>query len=65
MESTNQENGFDFRVGEHVALIEDDWGLVGQDLILIDAEPVPGSTQCVIQAGRETRYVSRGALRHL
>jgi hypothetical protein len=54
---------FDLLVGQKVALANDEWSLVGRDIILVDIEPVPGSSQCVINAGGEMRYVSRAALR--
>jgi hypothetical protein len=56
---------FDFAVGEKVALTDDDWTLVGREIVVVDVEPVPGSTQCLIRAGDEFRTVSRGELRHL
>lgn len=56
---------FGFSAGEHVALADDDWSLIGHDIVLVDVEPVPGSTQCLIRAGDECRTVSRGDLRHL
>lgn len=52
-----------FHAGDHVALLEDDWSMVGLDLVMVDVEPVPGSSQCLIQAGRETVTVSRANLR--
>lgn len=54
----------DFHAGDHVALLEDDWSMVGLDLVVVDAEPVPGSSQCLVQAGRDTVTVSRASLRH-
>lgn len=60
----NIDTSHDFSVGDHVALIEDDWCMVGLDLVIVDVEPVPGSSQCLIQAGRETVTVSRASLRH-
>lgn len=56
---------FGFAVGEKVCLADDDWSLIGRDIVVLDVEPVPGSTQCVIRAGDEIRTVSRGELRHL
>ena len=53
-----------FHAGDHVALLEDDWSMVGLDLVMVDVEPVPGSSQCLIQAGRDTVTVSRASLRH-
>lgn len=55
----------EFHAGDHVALINDDWSLVGHDLVIVDVEPVPGSTQCVVQADGESRTVSRVNLRRL
>ena len=54
-----------FSTGDKVVLADDDWSLVGSDIIILDVEPVPGSTQCVIRAGDEIRTVSRGELRAL
>ena len=55
---------FDFHAGDHVTLVDDDWSLVGHDIVLVDAEPVPGSTQCIVRADDgETRVVSRFTLR--
>ena len=53
----------DFHAGDHVALLEDDWSMVGLDLVVVDAEPVPGSSQCLIKAGPDTVTVSRASLR--
>ena len=61
----NLEEPFDFRVGDRVALIADDWTMVGHDIVLVDAEPVPGSTQCLVEDGGEVRVVSRSDLRHI
>ncbi len=55
----------EFHAGDHVALLEDDWTMVGLDLVMIDVEPVPGSSQCLIQAGHDTVTVSRASLRHV
>ena len=52
-----------FHVGDRVALIEDDWSMVGLDLVMVDVEPVPGSSQCVIRAGDDVATVSRANLR--
>ena len=52
----NIDPSHDFHAGDHVALLEDDWSMV-------DGEPVPGSSQCLIQAGRDTVTVSRASLR--
>ena len=52
-----------FHAGDHVALVEDDWSMVGLDLVLVDVEPVPGSSQCLVLAGNETVTVSRASLR--
>ncbi len=60
----NIDTGHDFHAGDHVALLEDDWSMVGLDLVMVDVEPVPGSSQCLIQAGRDTVTVSRANLRH-
>lgn len=54
---------FDFDAGDHVALIDDDWSGVGHDIVVLEREPVPGSTQCVIQADGDIRTVSRHDLR--
>ena len=51
--------------GDLVGLVDDDWELVGHKVILVDLEPVPGSSQCVIDADGERITVSRGALRPL
>lgn len=56
-------NGFAFKTGDHVALVEDDWELLGSDIVLVDSEPVPGSTQCVVRIDGEVHTVSRSALR--
>ena len=52
-----------FHAGDHVALLTDDWSMVGLDLVMVDVEPVPGSSQCLIKAGDETVTVSRASLR--
>lgn len=57
--------GFEIHEGDLVGLMDDDWELVGHKLILVDLEPVPGSSQCVIDAGGERITVSRAALRRL
>lgn len=54
---------FEFHAGDRVSLSEDDWDNVGHSIILVDAEPVPGSTQCLIRSGDEFRTVSRASLR--
>ena len=54
---------FDLHAGDHVTLVDDDWTLVGHDMILVDAEPVPGSTQCIIESDGQARFVSRCNLR--
>ncbi len=59
----NIDPSHDFHAGDHVALLEDDWSMVGLDLVMVDVEPVPGSSQCLIQAGRDTVTVSRASLR--
>ena len=51
--------------GDYVGLFDDDWSLVGHKLILVDLEPVPGSSQCVIDADGERITVSRSNLRPL
>lgn len=56
---------FGFSNGEKVIIALDDWALVGRDVIVVDVEPIPGSTQCLIRAGDEFRTVSRGQLRHI
>ena len=52
-----------FRTGDHVTMSDDDWSLVGRDIVLVDAEPVPGSTQCIVDDGGELRVVCRLDLR--
>ena len=32
----NIETGHDFHAGDHVALLEDDWSMVGLDLVMLD-----------------------------
>ena len=59
----NGDLGYAFHVGDHVALVEDDWSDVGHDIVLIDVEPVPGSTQCLVTSDGKTRTVSRFSLR--
>ncbi len=59
------DSAHDFHAGDHVALLEDDWSMVGLELTVVDAEPVPGSSQCLIQAGGDTLTVSRARLRRL
>ena len=59
----NCDQTFDFRAGDHVSLSDDDWTLVGHDIVLVDAEPVPGSTQCLVKDRGEMRVVSRFDLR--
>ena len=56
---------FEMHAGDQVGLVDDDWELVGHKLILVDLEPVPGSSQCVIDASGERITVSRAALRPL
>ena len=51
------------RAGDHVALLEDDWTMVGLDLVLVDVEPVVGSSQCVISTGSDRITVNRRDLR--
>ena len=54
----------DFHTGDHVALLEDDWSIVGLDVVMVDVEPVPGSSQCIVRVGQDTVTVSRASLRH-
>ena len=54
-----------FHAGDRISLVDDDWNIVGHDIILVELEPVPGSTQCVIAADGETRTVSRASIRPL
>lgn len=54
-----------FQDGEKVRLADDDWSPVGHEVIIVDVEPVPGSTQCVVREGNEVRTVSRSELRPL
>ena len=54
---------FDLHIGDHVTLIDDDWSLLGHEMVLLDAEPVPGSTQCIIELDGQARFVSRYNLR--
>lgn len=49
--------------GDHVVLINDDWAGAGCDFVLVEAEPVPGSTQCIIEGDGQTIVVSRNDLR--
>lgn len=56
---------FGFKAGERVVLADDDWTLMGQDIVVVDAEPVPGSTQCLVRSGGEVRTVGRSELRHV
>lgn len=65
MDSAVDLTKFGFAAGEKVLIADDDWNLIGRDIVIVDVEPVPGSTQCVIRAGDEIRTVSRGELRHL
>ena len=58
-------NASDIEAGDHVSLLTDDWTLVGRDIVVIDVEPVPGSTQCLVRADGEQRTVSRGDLRRV
>ena len=48
--------------GDAVRIAEDDWGLVGHRLVLVDLEPVPGSSQCVVDDCGERITVSRASL---
>ena len=52
-------------VGDRVRLVDDEWGLLGRDIVVVEVEPVPGSTQCLIQADGERRTVSRVGLRRV
>lgn len=54
---------FGFTPGDRVILVDDDWSVAGHDMTVVDAEPVPGSTQCIIRDGDDVRTVSRWALR--
>ena len=56
---------FDLHAGDLVTLVDDDWTLVGHDIVLVDAEPVPGSTQCIVESDGQTRFVSRLNLRRV
>ncbi len=60
---TTSAEAFEFRAGDRVTLSDDDWALVARDIVLVDAEPVPGSTQCVVTDGSELRVVCRFDLR--
>ena len=60
---TTSADAFDFRAGDRVTLSDDDWTLVGHDIVLVDVEPVPGSTQCIVKDGGDLRVVSRFDLR--
>ena len=55
----------DIHEGDRVGLIDDDWALVGHELIVVDLEPVPGSSQCVIADAGERITVSRANLQRL
>ena len=52
----------EMHAGDRVGLMDDDWGLVGHRLTLVDLEPVPGSSQCVVDADGERFTVSRASL---
>ena len=54
-----------FHAGDHVALIDDDWSEIGHDIVLVEVEPVPGSTQCLVTSDGVPRTVSRLRLRPL
>ena len=59
-------SGLEMHAGDHVSLIDDNWELVGHDLILVDLQPVPGSSQCVLKDGDgEKITVSRAAIRRV
>lgn len=51
--------------GDRVGLIDDEWSLVGHELIIVELEPVPGSSQCIVDNGGERITVSRSNLRPL
>ncbi len=53
----------EFHDGDYVTLLNDDWATVGCNLVLVAAEPVPGSTQCIVEANGESMVVSRNDLR--
>ena len=53
----------DIRAGERVRLSDDDWDVVGHELVLLDPEPVPGSSQCLVADKGEPITVSRASLR--
>ena len=61
----DQAGQIEMHAGDQVGLLDDDWELVGHKLILVDLEPVPGSSQCVIDAGGDRITVSRASLRPL
>ncbi len=65
MDGFNLDVGNAIQAGDHVRLVDDDWSFVGRDIVVVDVEPVPGSTQCVIQADGEQRTVSRVGLRRV
>jgi hypothetical protein len=54
---------FEFHAGDHVTLTDDNWDTAGLDLVVVSAEPVPGSSQCIIEADGERIVVSRNDLR--
>lgn len=51
-----------FENGDVVGLLNDDWSSLGDDMILVDREPVLGSTQCLVRSCGEERTVSRAHL---
>lgn len=51
--------------GDRVRLVDDDWDVVGHELILLDPEPVPGSSQCLITDNGEPITVSLARLRRM
>ena len=53
----------EIRKGERVRLADDDWDDVGHEFVLIDPEPVPGSSQCLVADNGEPITVSRARLR--
>ncbi len=61
----DQAGQVEMHAGDLVGVMDDDWGLIGHKLVLIDPEPVPGSSQCVIDVDGERITVSRASLRAL
>ncbi len=54
---------FQFNNGDHVTLADDNWDTAGLDIVLVTSEPVPGSSQCIVEAAGEQLVVSRNHLR--